>query len=197
MDIITIEAYNFKANIISKSHDILIPQQLYQLALKYFVPNGKTLDIGCGSGRDTAWLAKNGFEAMGIDASSGMLDQARKRHPELTFQQIALPDLTGIADGSYSNALCSAVLMHLEHGSLNIAAKNILRILCQGGILLLSFRGTREVDKRENGKLYETIAKEEAIGLFEQEGGKLLLYESTLETSRNHLWHTFVFKKTA
>jgi hypothetical protein len=89
------------------------------------------------------------------------------------------------------------VLMHLEHGSLNSAAKNILRILSKGGILLLSFRGTKEANKRENGKLYETITKEEAIGLFEQAGGELLLYESTLEVGRNHLWYTFIFRKAA
>jgi SAM-dependent methyltransferase len=195
MDWQTIDAYNSHAKNISNLHERLIPRQLYQLILEYFEPNGKTLDIGCGSGRDTAWLANNGFDVMGIDASSRMLEEARKRHPELTFQEMALPDLAGISDGSYANALCSAVLMHLEHGSLKIAAKNILRILSKGGILLLSFRGTREANKRENGKLYETITKEEAIGLFEQEGGELLFYESTLEAGRNHFWHTFVFKK--
>ncbi|BBA35371.1 methyltransferase type 11 [Methylocaldum marinum] len=195
MDVLTIKTYNKEAEKISNQHDRLAPKRLYELVLKFFIPNRKTLDIGCGSGRDTAWLATNGFDAMGIDASFGMLEQARKRYPELTFQQIALPDLAGVSDGSYSNVLCSAVLMHLEHGSLKAAVKNILRILSQGGILLLSFRGTRNANKRENGKLYETITKEEAIDLFEKEGGELLFYESILEVGRNHLWHTFVFKK--
>jgi SAM-dependent methyltransferase len=197
MDELTIQAYDTDAEKIAKLHENLIPERLYQLAFEHFIPTSKTLDIGCGSGRDTAWLSKSGFEAIGIDASSGMLEQARERHPGLTFQQIALPNLARIADGSYSNALCSAVLMHLEHGSLNSAAKNILRILSKGGILLLSFRGTKEANKRENGKLYETIAKEEAIGLFEQAGGELLLYEPTLEAGRNHLWNTLVFRKAA
>lgn len=197
MDKLTIEAYDFDAEKVAKLHESLIPERLYQLALEYFIPGGKTLDIGCGSGRDTGWLARNGFETLGIDASSGMLEQAIKRHPELTFQQIALPDLAGIADGFYSNVLCSAVLMHLEQASLQIAAKNILRVLDESGVLLLSFRGTRESDKRENGKLYETIAKNEAIGLFEREGGELLFCEATLEIGRDHLWHTFVFKKMA
>lgn len=195
MDKLTIEAYDFDAEKVSKLHESLIPERLYQLALEYFIPGGKTLDIGCGSGRDTDWLARNGFETLGIDASSGMLEQAIKRDPELTFQQITLPDLAGIADGFYSNVLCSAVLMHLEQASLQIAAKNILRALDKCGVLLLSFRGTRESDKRENGKLYEAIAKNEAIGLFEREGGELLFCESALENGRNHMWQTFVFKK--
>lgn len=197
MDWQTITTYSSHAEEISNLHESLIPQRLYQFVLECFSPNGKTLDIGCGSGRDTAWLAKNGFEVMGIDASVGMLEEARKRHQELTFQQIALPELAGITDGSYTNALCSAALMHLGYDSLPSAAKNILRVLDKGGILLLSFRGTKEPSKRENGKLYETITKEQAIGLFEREGGELLFYEYTLETGRNLLWHTFVFKKTA
>lgn len=195
MDIATIQIYNDDANSIANLHEALVPERLYQLIMEFFTADGKTLDIGCGSGRDSAWLVKNGFDVLGIDASTGMLDEAKKRHSELTFQEIALPELAGIRDDSYANVLCSAVLMHLAHDSLESAAKNIFRILVKGGVLLLSFRGTRESSKRENGKLYEPITKDEAIALFEQQGGELLFYESILESGRNHLWHTFIFRK--
>lgn len=195
MDSLTIETYDKEAEKISKQHDALVPERLYQLVLKFFVPRGRSLDIGCGSGRDTAWLAENGFSVMGIDASRGMLEQARQRHPELIFRKIELPELSGIEDGYYSNVLCSAVLMHIEQDFLKIASENILRILRKDGILLLSFRGTKEASNRENGKLYETITKKMAIDLFVSESERLLFYESMLETGRDHVWHTFVFKK--
>lgn len=195
MDNLTIEIYDREAENIAKLHESLVPERLYQLVLEFFLPGGKTLDIGCGSGRDSAWLSANGFEVTGIDASLGMLNEARKRHPQLTFSQVALPELSGIDDGAFSNALCSAVLMHIERDFLKPALQNILRVLKQGAILLVSFRGTREANKRENGKLYEAITKNEMTDLFKQEGAKLLLYESTLEPGRNHLWHTYVFRK--
>jgi len=195
MDKLTIETYDEEAEKIAKLHENLIPEVLYQLIIKFFRPAGKTLDIGCGSGRDCAWLSENGFKVTGVDVSYGMLNQARKRHPEINFLHTALPDLCDISDGEFSNVLCSAVLMHLEHGLLALAVKNLVRVLAEGGILLVSVRGTEKENKRENGKLYVTITQEYMIELFELEGAKLLFYESDLETERNLLWHTYVFKK--
>lgn len=195
MDKHTVEAYDYDAENLAKLYESLIPESLYRLGTKFFWPAKKSLDIGCGSGRDSAWLFAKGFDVMGIDASLGMLRQAASRYPQLTFSQAALPELSGIPDAAFYNALCSAVLMHVEREALPLAAKNILRVLVDGGILLLSVRGTSAPDKRENGKLYETITPEDMTALFEQEGAKLLLYESALEAGRNHLWHTFVFRK--
>ncbi|MFM8332817.1 MAG: class I SAM-dependent methyltransferase [Candidatus Methylumidiphilus sp.] len=195
MDLMTIEAYDRTAYAITKLHANLTPTRLYQIAVEYFWPAKKSLDIGCGSGRDSAWLFAKGFDVIGIDASLGMLRQAASRYPQLTFSQAALPELSGIPDAAFYNALCSAVLMHVGREALPLAAKNILRVLVEGGVLLLSVRGTSAPDQRENGKLYETITPEDMTALFEQEGAELLLYESALEAGRNHLWHTFVFRK--
>lgn len=195
MDALTIAAYNREAERISDLHQKLIPDRLYALISKYFLPGLRALDIGCGSGRDTAWLAENGFDVLGIDASVGMLDQAVRRYPGLDFKVMALPELEGIADASFSNVLCSAVFMHLDQGDSKIAALNILRVLLPGGILILSIRGTNEVGKRENGKLYEEMSREDILGLFDGLGAGLIFSEDTLEAARNHIWHTFVFKK--
>jgi ubiquinone/menaquinone biosynthesis C-methylase UbiE len=195
MDSQTIEIYDREAKNISKLHETLVPERLYQLVKEFFLPRGKTLDIGCGIGRDTSWLAENGFEVIGLDASLGMLNQAKNRHSKINFFQAALPELTGIPDGIFFNALCSAVLMHMERSQLPLATKNILRVLTKGAVLLVSVRGPLEANKRENGKLYEAIMPEEMAALFEHEGAELLLYESTLEARRNYLWHTFVFRK--
>lgn len=42
-------------------------------------PGATILDIGCGTGRHSIELAKRGFKVTGIDQSSGMLEQARKK----------------------------------------------------------------------------------------------------------------------
>jgi SAM-dependent methyltransferase len=39
----------------------------------------KALDIGCGTGDNTIWLAKEGFEAFGIDLSSKAIEMAKER----------------------------------------------------------------------------------------------------------------------
>ena len=192
MDKSTIQVYDQNAKAIADLHETLIPHALHELILQFFEPHAKTLDIGCGSGRDTAWLAHRGFDVIGMDASIGMLAEARKRHPNIMFLQEALPNLCGIENRSYTNILCSAVLMHLVRTSLPVAAFNLMRILKPEGHLLISFRNTRQADGREDGKWYESLTPEEVITAFEQEEGVLLLRESTLEKGRNLCWHTLI-----
>jgi SAM-dependent methyltransferase len=52
------------------------------LALVAFVsdlPSGKALDIGCGPGRNAVWLAEQGWDVTGLDASAVGLQQALER----------------------------------------------------------------------------------------------------------------------
>lgn len=49
------------------------------VAIKNYPANSFFLDIPCGTGRLTEYLAKAGFTVMGVDISQEMLDVARKR----------------------------------------------------------------------------------------------------------------------
>ena len=196
MDTRTIEIYNQEAEKIAELHVNLIPERLYQLVRQFFIQRGRTGDIGCGIGRDSAWLSQQGFQVISIDASTGILDQAKMHYPKLNFVQAALPELSSIADGVFDNVLCSAVLMHLSWEVLPLAINNLLRVLSQDGVVILSFRGTNAADRRERGKLYESIDPKEMIHWFQQQGCELLLFESSFEEGRNHLWHNLVFRKS-
>jgi SAM-dependent methyltransferase len=66
----------------------------------------RILDIGCGTGDLAAELARLGAEVTGIDFSESMIEQARAKHPGLTF---AVADATAYRsprrfDGVFSNA---------------------------------------------------------------------------------------------
>jgi trans-aconitate methyltransferase len=80
---------------------------------QFFIP-GTTADIGCGSGRDAAWLNENGYPTRGFDASEGLLAEAQRRYPHIEFTKAILPDLDGLAESSFANVLCETVIMHLE-----------------------------------------------------------------------------------
>ena len=45
----------------------------------------RILDLGCGTGHLTAQLAAAGAEAVGIDASAAMIEEARHSHPGVQF----------------------------------------------------------------------------------------------------------------
>src|SRR3982751_6435688 len=106
MDTRTLSAYNQDSAALANDwHEQPTPTDLRALIRKHFRP-GPTADVGCGSGRDAAWLSSNGFPAVGFDPSEGLLAQARKRHPEVRFHVAALPELEGVQGGSFTNVLC-------------------------------------------------------------------------------------------
>lgn len=178
MDSETLDAYNKQAG--SYAREWLeqdAPSDMYELLTRYFTP-GLTADIGCGAGRDTAWLAENGFAASGFDASQGLLDEARAAYPSLTFQQVTLPELDGLERGVYQNVLCETVVMHLEPARISEAMASLIALLRPGGTLYVSWRVTEHESLRDKaGRLYSSFdrqlvilpATEQCDVLFEQD----------------------------
>lgn len=135
-----------------------VPTDLHQLVSKYFVP-GSVFDIGCGSGRETAWLASQGYDVAGFDASAGLLEQARQRHPEVHFAQAELPELKVLGTEQASNVLCETVIMHLPVADIPRSASRLYGLVSPGGTLYLSWRVTSEHDQRDaSGRLYSAFS---------------------------------------
>jgi SAM-dependent methyltransferase len=155
MDIRTLGAYDRNSAAFAKDwHEQPPAEDLYALIRQYFRP-GRTADIGCGSGRDAAWLSAHGFPAVGFDPSQGLLAEARRRYPDVQFQVAALPELEGVPHGSFVNVLCETVIMHLEAECIAPSVRKLLDIIEPGGTLYLSWRVTVGDDRRdEHGRLY-------------------------------------------
>ena len=155
------------------------PSDLHAIVQRFFMP-GLSADIGCGSGRDTAWLNDNGFPACGYDASEGLLAEARKRHPQLTFRYAVLPELCGVEDNSFVNVLCETVIMHLAPDAVAPAVAKLVAILAPGGTLYLSWRVTENADKRDDrGRLYAAFDPALVLGAL---GEAQILLDEQLES---------------
>jgi SAM-dependent methyltransferase len=155
MDALTLGAYDSSPGTYAAEWDAQpTASDLHTLIERFFRP-GLTADIGCGSGRETAWLSEHGFQATGYDPSRGLLAQARQRYPSIPFAQAALPALNDIASESFTNVLCETVIMHLTADSIADSVKRLLAILEPDGTLCLSWRATEGADRRdERGRLY-------------------------------------------
>lgn len=125
---------------------------------QWFIAAGITADIGCGSGREVAWLSDQGWPCVGYDASPELLALAQERFPKLDLRASRLPELAEIRDGSYDNVLCETVLMHLPVGVVPAAVRSLLRILRPGGVLYMSWRVTEGGDfDDERGRHYTSF----------------------------------------
>jgi SAM-dependent methyltransferase len=105
---------------------------------------GPIADLGCGSGHISAWLARHGVTAVGIDLSARMVAVARREYPGGEFRQgdlLALP----ARDGEFAAAVAFYSVIHLEPGELGRAFREVHRVLRPAGLALVAFHIGSEV----------------------------------------------------
>jgi SAM-dependent methyltransferase len=197
MDRSTLSAYDTDAAAFAKDwHEQPAPVDLQDIVNRFFIKGGATADIGCGSGREVAWLNANGFPAAGFDASEGLLSEARARYPDFTFTHAELPDLRGIAAESFDNVLCETVIMHLAPARIAPSVRRMLELVRPGGIFYLSWRVTDGVDIRDgHGRLY--AAFDVLLAVAELSAVTLLLNEEVVSASSGKKIHRLMARKDA
>jgi SAM-dependent methyltransferase len=190
----TLAAYNDAATAFAQDwHAQPPPADLHALIRHYFRP-GLTADIGCGSGREVAWLNANGFPAAGYDASEGLLFEARSRYPQHRFEAAALPELAPIADASFDNVLCETVIMHLARAAIVPSVRRMMAVLRPGGVLYVSWRVTVGADHRDaRGRLY--AAFDSALVTDALAGASVLLDAEAVSASSGKRIHRVVARK--
>jgi ubiquinone/menaquinone biosynthesis C-methylase UbiE len=119
----------------------------------------KALDIGCGGGWESIFLAKYGYEVTGVDLSPNALEIAKKRSADagvtVIFLQGSALDLP-VADQSIdfiNDRGCFHVIQAEDRPQY---AKEVLRVLKPGGLFLL--RGCREVDQEVRERIKQVDA---------------------------------------
>jgi SAM-dependent methyltransferase len=105
---------------------------------------GLVIDLGCGSGILSAAVAAAGYEVLGIDISSAMIELARRQVPGGTFVvgsllQVELPPCIAVA------AVGECVNYLFDESNTDAALEALLRrifaALCSGGCLLFDASG--------------------------------------------------------
>jgi SAM-dependent methyltransferase len=195
VDRVTLDAYDSAAAAFAKEwHEQPAPIDLQDIVARFFIKGGATADIGCGSGREVAWLNANGFPASGFDASDGLLAEARSRYPGLSFAHAELPDLHGIAASSFDNVLCETVIMHLDHRQIAPSVRRMLELVKPGGVFYLSWRVTDEADQRDrHQRLY--AAFDASLVRLELKAAISLLDEEVVSASSGKKIHRIVVRK--
>jgi ubiquinone/menaquinone biosynthesis C-methylase UbiE len=88
------------------------------------------LDLGCGTGRHSLWLARAGAAVTATDFSAGMLDEARRKPGAETVRFLVhdLHEPLPFVGGSFDRVVSGLVLEHLrELGAFFAEAHRVLR----------------------------------------------------------------------
>lgn len=112
---------------------------------------GAVVEVGCGSGQVCGLLAGLGGDVTGIDLSPAMVDEARRRFPELRFEVGDLRSLLrpAAADG-WGAVVAWYSLVHFTPAELGDVVAGLARPLRPGGWLLFAGHagtGVRHVEE--------------------------------------------------
>jgi SAM-dependent methyltransferase len=112
-------------------------------------PDPSTVEVGSGHGNTAAYLARHGLDVSGIDLSPGMVDYARRAHPEIGFRVGAMHALD-VDDTSLAGLVSWYSLIHVPERDRAGVVAEFGRVLRPGGYLLLGFQvghDTRHLDE--------------------------------------------------
>lgn len=111
-----------------------------QFINKYFEKVYTVLDIGCGFGRQAAWLAKNGFRVVGIDSSPVFIELVKqifeKRGYEGEFNINSLKELSSTS--KFKQVLLLDVLEHFPPSVRLASVEKISELMESEGFLFIS-----------------------------------------------------------
>lgn len=165
-------------------------EKVVQFCLRRFPPearaNVRALDLGCGSGVHTAFLAREGFQARGVDVSTVGVENAQRRlrAESLTASVTVcgMEELELVPD-SIDLVLCIGVL---ECAGLEVATEGLARVaacLAPGGCGLFLFASERDF-RAGHPAIRHVYTETEVKRLFEERGWNVW-YDRFITTYEN------------
>jgi len=180
MDSQTVSYYSQNAKVIADRYESIV-NGLAKHFEDAFPSGSRVLDVGCGSGRDLAYLHSLGRDTYGLDATPELVELAQDLHPELKGRLVceSIPGTAVPFGGAFDGVLCSAVLMHIAEEHQPAAVEFIKRCLKPRGRLLYSVPSKRldaaaAGHRDSNGRLFIPDSAERYQTLLENQGYKLL-----------------------
>ena len=124
-----------------KPFDIWLLERVATLA------DGPVMDLGCGPGHIAAFLADQGVDVHGLDASSGMIEQARTNFADLDFQVGRFHQLLRPRTAPAWGAIVAwYAFVYLAPSELAPTLRHVGTTLRPGGILALAVKLGNGID---------------------------------------------------
>ena len=152
----TLEYYNSNAEKFFQDTINVSMKETYEKFLPRVKLEGKILDLGCGSGRDTKAFSDLGYDVVAIDASKKMVDLAS----EYAGLEVHLMDFKAIKWKNHFDGLWAcASLLHLKKSELSSVGVLLHESLKQGSSFYFSFK-YGELDYVKDGRFFQCYTEE-------------------------------------
>ncbi len=197
----TIRYYEKQAESISVRYESANVDKLQNKLLQTLESCNSILELGCGSGRDAAFLLQtlSPGSIRITDGSDNMLALAEKVHPELApfLMKLELPEDLRFLIRTYDGIYSIATLMHLTTTEISEFLLEASRLLKASGVLFVSVCTTREEQAEDDLRTFTLKNKEWWIGQFGNAGLRVTeAAEATDGLNRNEtIWLNITAEK--
>ena len=166
----------------------------YKLFLKYLRKTGRILDLGCGSGRDTLYFKKLGYDVDAIDGSKKLCELATQ-YTKIPVKCMKFNELDAV--DCYDGIWACSSLVHITKKELIEILKKIRIALKDDGIFYVALKSGigEEILK---GRYFSYIEKNEFEQIINSTDFKLIDFlsaKSVTNKEEKRYWNSYILKK--
>jgi SAM-dependent methyltransferase len=100
-------------------------------------PVEKSLEIGCGYGRLSPWIARHSASHNCVEPNGEAIDEAKSHYSDIEFYEGLVQEMP-FDDGSFQLGVSWTVLHHIPPETIREACEEINRVMSSDGILILA-----------------------------------------------------------
>lgn len=115
---------------------------------------GSVLDIGCGGGAKSSYLANRGLTVTGIDFAEKLIAIARREVPQASFDVLDMRDI-GTLTEMYDGLFAQASLLHIPKSDVQSLVQSWLTKLNSDGYLYIAVKAHQDGTPDEADVQYE------------------------------------------
>ncbi len=150
-----------------------------------FLPkNSKILDVGCGGGQDSKFLAELGCNVLGIDISNEMIKLAQKLAPKAKFVNTDLSEFN--SKEKFDGIWCCRVFHHVSFQEQENFLKKLGELLKSGGILYITCAVS---DKNSDFEAFDSGNGNLLKKRLTPESFKSMLTDQCFEIKQSNFWN--------
>ena len=191
----TLNYYNQNADAFIEGTKNADMSQQYGFFLKYVPAGGKLLDLGCGSGRDSAYFSSLGFAVTAVDGSRELCKRVWEEHG-IRALCIRFEALSFVSE--FDAIWACASLLHVKKADMPAVFMSVSSSLKPGGILYASFKYGSE-ERVSHGRFFNDYTQNDLDALLTAENHLTLLEYWITEDVRpertGERWLNFIARK--
>lgn len=191
----TLTYYNQNADAFVEGTQNANMSEQYRFFLKHLSPGCKILDLGCGSGRDSAYFASMGFDVTAVDGSEELCKRVKTNYGIeaicVKFEDLSFKD-------EFDAVWACASLLHVKKADIPNVMSKVSAALKPGGILYASFKYGND-ERIINGRFFNDYTENDIDTLLTPENQLALLEYWITEDVRpdrsGERWLNFIAKR--